>query len=116
MSFKHSRKLCIFSKGVLIKNSKFLLRLLFFEKGLDTLFVDVVYTNRPRQYTDAVYLDTIISPYETNTSNSHAEREEITALSYPQYFFLYTRGLLLPEHAPGARSGSKAPPYVSAIS
>ena len=116
MSFKHSRKFCIFSKGVLIKNSKFLLRLLFCEKGLDTLFVDVVYTNRPRQYTDAVYLDTIISPYETNTSNSHAEREEITALSCPQYFFRYTRGLLLPEHAPGARSGSKAPPYVSAIS
>ena len=42
------------------------------------LFDDVVYTNGPRQYTDAVYLDTIISPYETNTSNSHAEREEIT--------------------------------------
>ena len=35
-----------FSKGVLIKNSKFLLILLFFEKGLDTgmLFDDVVYS------------------------------------------------------------------------
>ena len=33
------------------------------------LFDDVVYTNRPRRYTDEVYLDTIISPYETNTSN-----------------------------------------------
>ena len=32
-------------------------------------------------------MDTIISPYETNTSNSLAEREEITALGYPQYFF-----------------------------
>ena len=51
------------------------------------LFDDVVFTNGPRQYTDAVYLDTIISPYETNTSNSHAEREEITALGCPQYFF-----------------------------
>ena len=109
MSFSHSRKICIFpkglthetqsklvekfcifSKGVLIKNSKFLLRLLFFEKGLDTLFVDVVYTNRPRQYTDAVYLDTITSPYETNTSNSHAEREEITPFGtgLPSVLFL----------------------------
>ena len=28
----------------------------------------------------------------------------------------YTRGILLPEHAPGARSGSKAPPCVPPIS
>ena len=28
----------------------------------------------------------------------------------------YTRGVLLPEHAPGARSGSKAPPCVPTIS
>ena len=28
----------------------------------------------------------------------------------------YTRGILLPEHAPGARSGSKAPPCVPTIS
>ena len=28
----------------------------------------------------------------------------------------YTRGIVLPEHAPGARSGSKAPPCVPTIS
>ena len=28
----------------------------------------------------------------------------------------YTRGILLPEHAPGARSASKAPPCVPTIS
>ena len=28
----------------------------------------------------------------------------------------YTRGILLPEHAPGAHSGSKAPPCVPTIS
>lgn len=50
------------------------------------LFDDVVYTNGPRQYTDAVYLEPIISLQETNTSNSHAEREEFTTLGSPQYF------------------------------
>ena len=28
----------------------------------------------------------------------------------------YTRGIVLPEHAPGAHSGSKAPPCVPTIS
>ena len=39
MAFSLSRKICM----ILVKNSKFLLSLLFFEKGLDMCFYDVVY-------------------------------------------------------------------------